>query len=93
MKTVLKSLKNNKCRDPAGLINEIFKPGVIGLDLQLALLDLFNKIKENMEIPDFMQWANIAQVYKNGEKTNWILIHIGDFLSSVFLSQYFKNCS
>ena len=29
----LKSLKNNKSRDPGGLINEIFKPPVIGRDL------------------------------------------------------------
>ena len=31
---VLKKLKNNKTRDPQGLINEIFKPGVIGMDLK-----------------------------------------------------------
>ena len=39
---VLKKLKSNKTRDPHGLINEIFKPGVIGEDLKLALLSLFN---------------------------------------------------
>ena len=36
---VLSKLKNGKCRDPGGLINEIFKPGVIGCDLQEGLLD------------------------------------------------------
>ena len=41
---VLKKLKNNKSRDPTGLINEIFKPGVIGQDLKLGMLKLFNKI-------------------------------------------------
>ena len=34
---VLKGLKSNKTRDPHGLINEIFKPGVIGEDLKLAM--------------------------------------------------------
>ena len=49
---VLKALKTNKCRDPYSMINEIFKPGVIGTDLQIALLDLFNKCKSEMVIPD-----------------------------------------
>ena len=31
--SVLKKLKNNKSRDPHGLINEIFKPQNIGNDL------------------------------------------------------------
>ena len=30
---ILKSLKDNKSRDPHGLVNEIFKPSNIGLDL------------------------------------------------------------
>ena len=37
---VLAKLKNGKSWDPGGLINELFKPGVIGRDLQEALLDL-----------------------------------------------------
>ena len=41
----LKALKNNKSRDPAGLINEIFKPPVMGKDLENALLQLINGIK------------------------------------------------
>ena len=45
---VLKSLKNNKCRDPNGMINELFKPCVIRADLQIALLDLFNLFKSRM---------------------------------------------
>ena len=39
---VLSSLKNNKSRDPHNLINEIFKPGVIGVDLKNSLLELLN---------------------------------------------------
>ena len=38
LEKVLYSLKNNKCRDPGGLINELFKPGVIGSDLLFSLL-------------------------------------------------------
>ena len=34
LEKVLKNLKSNKTRDPHGLINELFKPGVIGEDLK-----------------------------------------------------------
>ena len=60
---VLKGLKNNKTRDPQGLINEIFKPGVLGNDLKLAMLDLFNDIKKEKKIPKFLQLANITTIY------------------------------
>ena len=33
IRKVLKSLKNDKCRDPLGLVNEIFKPPTAGDDL------------------------------------------------------------
>ena len=36
----LKSLKTNQSRDPLGMINELFKPGVIGDDLKFATLRL-----------------------------------------------------
>ena len=68
---VLKSLKSGKCRDPEGLINEIFKPDVIGSDLQEALLDLLNLCKTEMKIPDFMKLANISNIWKKkGDKMN-----------------------
>ena len=62
---VLKSLKNNKTRDPNGMINEIFKPEVAGKDLKIGLLDLFNNIKENLIVPDFMNLQNITSIYKS----------------------------
>ena len=37
LRKILLSLKKNKSRDPHGLINEIFKPGVGGADLFLIL--------------------------------------------------------
>ena len=67
--SVLKSLKSNKCRDPYSMVNEIFKPGVIGTHLQIALLDLFNKCKSEMKIPDFMTVSHIVNVWKKkGDK-------------------------
>ena len=40
LSVTLKTLKNNKSRDPAGLINEIFKPPLMGRDLEDTLLQL-----------------------------------------------------
>ena len=62
---VTKHLKNNKAADPKGLISEIFKPGVAGSDLFQSLLMLCNKVKEECEIPKFMEWNNISSIYKN----------------------------
>ena len=57
-------MKNNKTRDPNGFINELFKPPIIGKDLQLALLDLVNGIKREMHLPEVLQLANITTIYK-----------------------------
>ena len=64
----LKDLKNNRSRDPEGLINEIFKKNVIGDDLKDSLLMMFNKLKQEQIIPDFMKIANITTVPKKGSR-------------------------
>jgi hypothetical protein len=87
---VLSSLKNNKSRDPHGLINELFKPGVIGTDLHLSLLTLLNKIKFNCHIPEFVEWANITSLYKGkGEKID-LENERGIFIVTVFRSILMK---
>ena len=67
--TALKGLKNNKSRDHAGYVNEIFKPGVIGSDLKHSLLSMFNGLKKNKLIPKFMRMPNITTVPKKGSLT------------------------
>ena len=59
LRKVLKSLKSNKSRDPTGLINEVFKPGVIGEDLEQSLLLLFNKIRIKLNFPSL--WRREAR--------------------------------
>ena len=61
---VLKSLKNNKTRDPLGMVNEIFKPRVIGEQLELSILSLMNAIKSESVIPTVMRLANISSIWK-----------------------------
>ena len=62
---LLKELKTNKTRDPHGWINELFKPVVLGEDLKMAMLSLFNAIKKEQKFSKFMQFANITTIYKN----------------------------
>ena len=67
---VLQKLKNGKCRDPDGIIREIFKHEVIGEDLKQSLLIMLNKIKDTGTIPEFMKVVNIHAIYKGkGELT------------------------
>ena len=54
LRSALKSLKNNKSRDSLGMIAEIFKPGTIGEELELAVLSLMNSIKSDNLTPNFM---------------------------------------
>ena len=39
---ILANLKKEKSRDPHGWINDLFKPGVCGRDLQISLLMMMN---------------------------------------------------
>ena len=62
---VLKSLKNNKTYDPHLMINELFKAGCIGEDMEEALLLLFNGIKEELKLPEYFKFGDIISIYKN----------------------------
>ena len=82
----LKSLKNGKARDPNGLVNEIFKEGVAGKDFKLSLLKLFNKMKKESFLPEFIKMADVVTIYKGkGEKNN-LQNDRGIFLVTVFRS-------
>ena len=70
LEKVLKSLKRNKCRDPHGLVNELFFTNVAGAHLKTALLMMFNEIKKTKNIPKFMKLANISAIYKGKGSMN-----------------------
>ena len=65
----LSDLKNNKSRDHAGYVNELFKADVIGSDLKRSLLIMFNQLKAKKIIPEFMRYSNITTVPKRGSLT------------------------
>ena len=71
LEAVLKSLQTGKCRDPEGMIQDIFKEEVIGDDLKESLLMLLNKVKETGTMPQFLNVVNISAIYKGkGEYTD-----------------------
>ena len=65
VKKILDSLKDNKARDPSGLINELFKEGVAGPDLVEAVKQLVNRIKHESTSVPLLDLANITTIYKN----------------------------
>ena len=62
---VMKQLKTKKATDPVGLVSELFKPGVAGLDLVESTLSLCNMMKEECKVPKFVELANITSIFKN----------------------------
>ena len=80
-------MKNKKCRDAQGLINEILKPGVAGHSFKLSLLLLLNNTKKHMKIPHMMKTVNIALIPKPGRRNlQHIENHRGIFLIHKFRS-------
>ena len=55
----------NKDSDLLGLVYELFNPGVAGHDLTESLVILCNKIKEECQLPSFLELTNITSIYKN----------------------------
>ena len=65
---VLKNLKNNKSRDQLGLVNDLFKPSVAGIDLKQATLLLVKNIKEKQDFPETLRLCNKMPFLKKGQK-------------------------
>ena len=68
----------------------VFPPWVVGKDLEDSLLLLFNRIKDTVEIPKLMEYANITSIYKGkGEKMD-LENDRGIFIVSVLRSIFMK---
>ena len=66
---VCKKLKNDKARDDNGMIYELFKEPFAGPDVSKSLTLLFNGMKEQMFVPEFMETMGITSLYKiKGER-------------------------
>ena len=64
LEKVLKEIKKDKSRDPEGISREIFHPSIIGENLKLSLLIMFNKLKQEGIIPTFMKNVLFRQFLK-----------------------------
>ena len=80
----LRNLKSGKCRDPEGLVREIFQEDIIGDDLKKSLLVMYNKIKKTGIIPTFMRCANISAIYKGKGEVTDLDSDRGIFIVSIF---------
>ena len=65
---VLKYLKNDKCRDPGGYGNELFKEDTAGSDLILGVLKLMNVIKKKQSYPHCFENYNVTALHKKKSK-------------------------
>ena len=86
LEKAIKALKDNKSRDPNGWINELFKDGVAGYNLKLSLLHIFNKIKEENEIPEFIRVADVSTIYKGKGSKKELVNERGIFVVSIMRS-------
>ena len=62
LQKAIKKLPNNKCKDPHGHINEMYKY-LSGNGLS-SLLKLLNMIKEAIVIPEKLNLSNVSTIYK-----------------------------
>ena len=87
MEKAIKLMRNKKCRDAQGLVNELLKPDIAGKDFKMALLSLLNKTKKHLKIPQMMKIVNIALIPKPGRRNlQHIENHRGIFLIHKFRS-------
>ena len=86
LELVLKSLKNDKARDPNGWANELFKDGVAGRNLKLSLLRFFNRMRAKNEIPDFIRLADVSTIYKGKGPKSELVNDRGIFIVTILRS-------
>ena len=66
LEAVLKDVKKGKSRDPDGISRDIFHNSVIGNNLKESLLVMFNLLKQQGIIPNFMKKAFISPIPMKG---------------------------
>ena len=81
---VCQNLKNNQTRDPLEMLNELFKPGVMGKDFKEAVLCLMNGVKKTMVVPSQMQLSNITTLFKHKGSRFDLNNERGIFILTVF---------
>ena len=84
----LKSLKLGKSRDPEGLVRDLFREGTIGTDLKKSLLMMFNRMKDEVYLPECFREAHITMLHKKKRKqdlNNWRGIFVTNILRTILM--------
>ena len=85
---VLKTLKEGKSKDPNGYVCELFKSEALGSNLKESLLVMFNKMKNQICIPECLRMANITIIHKKKCKLdlyNWRGIFVCSILRTILM--------
>ena len=94
LEKVLKSLKPGKSKDPDDYICELFKDGVIGIDLKIFILMMMNKIKEDIKVPECLKKANITILHKKNCKldlNNWRGVFVCSVLRTILMKLVYER--
>ena len=63
-------IQNNKARDRYNMTYELFKPQYAGADIYMSLTCLFNMMKDQLIVPEFLSQMSITRFYKHrGQKS------------------------
>ena len=89
LKVAISKLKNNKCRDPHGHINELYKE--LGIDGLSSLLALLNRIKEELLIPNHLKLSNVSTIYTKEKDLRKMLSTFEEFLNSLLLEIFWTS--
>ena len=71
-------------------MNDLFKNEVAGKYLKISMLKLFNRMKEENYIPDFIRKADVVAIYKGKGEKNDLENDRGIFLVTLFRSILMK---
>ena len=94
LERVLKSLKTQKSKDFDGYINELFREGVVGLDLKDSLLMMFNDMKRELSIPDCLKTAHVTILHKKKcrlDLNNWRGIFVCSVLRTILMKLIYER--
>ena len=90
LESVLKTLKPGTSRDPNGWVRDLFSSDVAGKNLKLSMLTMFNKIKSENFIPEFIRKADVTTIYKGKGTKASLENDRGIFLVTTFRSILMK---
>ena len=94
-----KTLKNNKSRDPLGMIAEVFKPEVTGNHMKESLLNFLNMILETFFLPEELLLSDITSIWKrkgcksdlSNDRGIFVLSILRKILDKILYNHFYPN--